>query len=63
MSRDAEKSTYPAVSSRARDNLEGYEVGNPSAAAKIAAMSPDEYREAEKRLVRKIDKNLIPWMT
>ncbi|EIW68677.1 hypothetical protein TREMEDRAFT_44495 [Tremella mesenterica DSM 1558] len=32
-------------------------------AAEIAAMSPEEYRVAERKLVRKIDKNLIPWMT
>ena len=31
--------------------------------AKIAAMSPEEYAEAEKKLLRKMDLNIIPWIT
>ncbi|OCF76535.1 hypothetical protein I204_02232 [Kwoniella mangroviensis CBS 8886] len=33
------------------------------AAEQIASMSPEEYAEAEKKLLRKLDLNLIPWMT
>jgi hypothetical protein len=32
-------------------------------AAQIAAMTPAEYKAAERALLWKIDKNLIPWMT
>ncbi|OCF34043.1 hypothetical protein I316_04390 [Kwoniella heveanensis BCC8398] len=32
-------------------------------AEEIAAMSPEEFEAAEKRLVAKIDRNLVPWMT
>ena len=32
-------------------------------AAQIAAMSPEEYSQAERKLLRKMDLNLIPWMT
>ncbi|WWC67492.1 uncharacterized protein I206_101400 [Kwoniella pini CBS 10737] len=34
-----------------------------SLAEEIAAMSPVEFQEAEKKLLRKIDRNLVPWMT
>lgn len=29
----------------------------------IKAMTPDEYRAFEKKLMRKIDLRIIPWMT
>lgn len=29
----------------------------------ITAMSPEEYAAFEKKLMRKIDKRIIPWMT
>ena len=32
-------------------------------AAQIAAMSPEEYAAFEKKLVRKQDLNIIPWIT
>ena len=31
--------------------------------AQIAAMTPEEYAEAERKLLRKLDLKLIPWMT
>ncbi len=34
-----------------------------AAAAQIAAMSAAEYAEAERKLLRKLDLRLIPWMT
>lgn len=36
---------------------------NADLAAEIAAMSPEEYAAYEKKLLWKIDRNLIPWMT
>lgn len=32
-------------------------------AAELAAMSPEDYRAMEKKLLWKIDRKLIPWMT
>ena len=32
-------------------------------AAQITAMTPEEYAEAERKLLRKLDFKLIPWMT
>ncbi|WRT65182.1 uncharacterized protein IL334_002125 [Kwoniella shivajii] len=34
-----------------------------SLAEEIAAMSPEEFDLAEKKLIKKIDRNLVPWMT
>ena len=36
---------------------------NAEAAAQLAAMSVEEYALAEKKLLRKLDLRLIPWMT
>ena len=33
------------------------------AAAQIAAMSPEEYAEAERLLLKKLDRNIVPWIT
>ena len=33
------------------------------AAAELARLTPEEYREMEKALIWRIDKKLIPWMT
>jgi hypothetical protein len=33
------------------------------AASELARLTPEEYREMEKKLVWRIDKKLIPWMT
>lgn len=33
------------------------------AAAELARLTPEEYREMEKALLWRIDKKLIPWMT
>lgn len=32
-------------------------------AAQIAAMSPEEYAELDRRVLWKMDKNIIPWIT
>jgi hypothetical protein len=32
-------------------------------AEQIAAMSADEYAEMDRRVIRKMDKNIIPWIT
>lgn len=32
-------------------------------AEEIAAMSPEEYEAADKKLLAKLDRNLVPWMT
>jgi len=32
-------------------------------AAELARLTPEEYREMEKKLLWRIDKKLIPWMT
>jgi len=33
------------------------------AASELARLTPQEYREMEKKLLWRIDKKLIPWMT
>jgi hypothetical protein len=49
------------------DNVQGYgdvdSVERLALARAIAAMSPEEYKVAERKLLRKIDRKLIPWMT
>lgn len=32
-------------------------------AEEIAAMSPEEYEAADRKLLAKLDRNLVPWMT
>ena len=36
---------------------------HPEFTAQILAMSPEEYAAAEKKLLRKMDLNIIPWIT
>nr|ODO00972.1 hypothetical protein L204_01697 [Cryptococcus depauperatus CBS 7855] len=43
--------------------LEGIGDEKSAAAAQLAAMSPEEYQAMEKKLLRRMDLNLIPWMT
>ena len=42
---------------------DGSPVYDSPEAAQVAAMSPEEYAKFEKKLLRKMDLNIIPWIT
>ena len=70
---DAEKNIKASNGNAAGDVMAAHEPShknpdtvpdhNAELRAQIAAMSPEEYSEAEKKLVRKIDLHIIPWIT
>jgi hypothetical protein len=67
MSEEAEKNLQSTPDVLLSQNTTNYTYShdeeNPSVAAQLAAMSPEKYQEAEKKLIRKMDMKLIPWMT